>query len=197
MSFELGKLQESLRALALDAWGEEVSSELVIARLMDGLRDAGLPVMKDKAINDATRGFDQETWRRLGIVVRVFREEPSLKREIDACLRAKPTAVSEAFFSFAARDTQLLSLELLLKSPFRIEELARKWVRALGGAVAGETAEDSDARVKRIDFGGVLKNLEAAEKDRVARQEKLKAMEAERLAKEREAQEAYQRAGRE
>jgi hypothetical protein len=105
--------------------------------------------------------------------------------------------VSEAFFVFAARDAQLLSLELLLKSPFRIEELARKWVRALGGAFSGENAEDSDARVKRIDFGGVLKNLEAAEKDRVARQEKLKAMEAERLAKEREAQEAYQRAGRE
>lgn len=195
MSFELTRLTAVLRANTLDAWGEEISHQLVCARLMDGLRDASVEALSDKEIARATQGFDVEAWRRLAVVTRVFRDE--LAAEVGACLRGDHERVMNAFFLFASRDTQLLTMELLLKSPFRIEELARKWVRALGGEITGETADESDARVKRIDFGGVLKNLEAAEKDRAARQEKLKAMEAERLKKEREAQEAYERSGRE
>lgn len=197
MSFELPKVQEALRALALDAWGEEVSRELVCARLMDGLRDAKIPPLSDRQVAEATKGYDQEAWRRLAILTRVFREEPAIGGEVTKCLQADHERVLSAFFVFCTRDAQLLTLELLLKSPFRVEELARKWLRALGGGIGGETAEESDARVKRIDFGGVLKNLEAAEKDRVARQAKLKELEAERLRKEREAQEAYERSGRE
>ena len=195
MSFDLATLQEALRAMALDAWGETVSTELVSARLMDGLRDLGVTPLKDKELKEISKTFDIESWRRLSLIVRALRELPELAKEAAPLLRQR--TVQQAFFDFAVRDTQLLTIELLLKSPFRIEELARKWVRAIGGQIAGETQEESDARVKRIDFGGVLKNLEAAEKDRQARQQKLKEIEAERLKKEREAQEAYERAGRE
>ena len=48
--------------------------------------------------------------------------------------------------------------------------------------------------MERLDFGGVLKNLEAADRDREARVQKMKEIEAERL---KEQQEAYARQGRE
>jgi hypothetical protein len=197
VSFDLQKTQEAARAIALDGWGEEVSAELVCARLLDGLRDAGVVVPTDKAIADATRGYDKDAWSRLQILVRLFRDEPAIGAEVLACVRRDPECVRDAFFAFCVRDTELLTLELLLKSPFRIEELVRKWIHTLGGEIGGESANESEARMQRIDFGGVMKNLATAQKDRAARQQRLKEMEEERLKKEREAQEAYERAGRE
>jgi hypothetical protein len=82
----------------------------------------------------------------------------------------------------------------LLKSPFRVEELARKWLHVLGAAVKGEAEADGRARLLRLDFGDVLKNLDAADRDRAARLKKVKELEERRL---KEEQEAYQRSGRE
>jgi hypothetical protein len=127
------------------------------------------------------------------VLVEVFRGGAA-RAQICACLAQDPERLQAAFTRFCVREAKLLTLELLLKSPFRLEELARKWVRSLGGAIAGEEEKESTARLARLDFGDVLKNLEAAEKDRETRLARLKEIEAKRL---REEQEAYQRAGRE
>ena len=75
-----------------------------------------------------------------------------------------------------------------------IEELARNWIHALGGTVEGESPKESKKQMERLDFGGVLKNLEAADKDRAERLQKIKEIEAKRL---QEQQDAYARQGRE
>jgi len=170
-----------------------VDIPLTTARLFDGLRDASVAVAPLATWDEHTRELDESAWQRLEILTRLLRESASRDR-IHQLLAASNERALKVFPGFCRRDAQLLTLELLLKSPFRIEELARKWIAALGGTITGETVKESTARLERIDFGGVLKNLAAADKDREERMKKLKELEEKRL---REQQEAYQRAGRE
>lgn len=192
-AFPLPRLTEDLRLLALDLSGQEPEPELIGARLMDGLRDAGVTPLVSAAFTEATSAFRTPEWQRLDLLARTFRET-AVKPLVAESLKKSPERVAAAFLLFCTREAQLLTLELLLKSPFRIEELARKWVAALGGTIQGETEKESRKQLERLDFGGVLKNLEAADKDRAARIQKMKELEAKRLA---EQQEAYARQGRE
>lgn len=191
VNFDLAALTEEIRLATLDLAGREPDPALLAARLMDGLDDAGLPRPPSAEWTKATRGFNKEAWNRMAILVRLFRETP-FKDGIATSLAGKPGA--ETFAGFCSGLSQLLTVELLQKSPFRVEELARKWAHALGASIAGETPAESRQRMERLDFGGVLKNLQAADADRAARVKKLKEIEAKRL---KEQQEAYERAGRE
>ena len=194
VSFDLAVLTEQIRLASLDLLGRDPDADLVSARLMDGFDDAKLARPTAAEWKKATKDLDKDAWRRMTILVRLFRESP-LKDAVLAAVAARgPAGPIEAFPAFAAGLSRLLSLELLQKSPFRVEELARKWVHVLGGTIAGETASESKQRMERLDFGGVLKNLQAADADRANRMKKLQEIEAKRL---KEQQEAYERAGRE
>ena len=153
---------------------------------MDGFRDAGLPTASSADWNQLTSGFDEESWKRLELLTRLFRETAH-SAAARACLapapaRAKPRSRRSACARRSSSRSSSCS-----KSPFRVEELARKWIAALGGSVAGETAEESASRMERLDFGGVLRNLRAADEDRAARMKKLQEIEARRLAEQQEA----------
>lgn len=192
-SFDLGALCEHLRLAAHDLSDREPDPPLVGARLLDGARDLDLAVPPSREWSEWVKALDRHGWLRLDVLVRVFRETPS-GDAVGTCLRADSARLRSAFPELCQREAKLLTVELLLKSPFRVEELARKWVHALGGTIAGETAKESAQRMERLDFGDVLKNLKAADADREKRMKKLKEIEAKRL---KEQQEAYQRAGRE
>ena len=189
----LTPLCDQLRAGALALSEQEVEPALVGARLMDGLRDRAVPLPAPEKWREESGALIAEEWARIEVLVRVLRES-ELGESIAACLREDAQRVIRAFPEFAARDAKLLTLDVMLKSTFRIEEFARKWVAALGAGIEGESDKDSDARSERLDFGGVLKNLKAADTDRASRQKTLKEIEAKRL---KEEQEAYARAGRE
>lgn len=191
VNFDLAALTEQIRLATMDLAGRDPDPALLAARLSDGLDDAKLPRPDVAEWGRITKGFDKEAWNRMAILVRVFRETP-LRDPIVQALAGKPGA--DAFAGFCSGLSQLLTLELLQKSPFRVEELARKWAHALGAGIAGETPAESRKKMERLDFGGVLKNLQAADADRATRVKKLQEIEAKRL---KEQQEAYDRAGRE
>lgn len=196
VTFDLAALTEQIRLATLDLQGRKADRDLVAARLMDGLDDAGLGKPAPDVWGKQAVPLDDEGWNRMAILVRLFRET-ALRDAIVRALAAKggdANAVNETFPAFAAGMARLLTVELLQKSPFRVEELARKWVHALGAGIAGENAPESRQRMERLDFGGVLKNLQAADADRATRMKKLQEIEAKRL---KEQQEAYERAGRE
>jgi hypothetical protein len=192
-AFDLALLTADIRQLALEISGEEPDPALVAARLCDGLRDAGASVPSSADWAQATSDFSADTWQRLTILVRLFCDTGA-GAVVSRCLKERAVPPLDAFCGFCGREAKLLTLELLLKSPFRVEELARKWIYVLTGAVSGEAEKDSRARLERLDFGDVLKNLDAADRDRAARVRKLKELEERRL---KEQQEAYQRSGRE
>jgi len=193
VDFDLAALTEEIHQLALEISGQEPDAPLVAARLCDGLRDAKAMAPSSSAWAQATENFQSDTWQRLTILVRLFRET-SAGAAVARCLRERALEPLDVFALFCNREAKLLTLDLLLKSPFRVEELARKWIHVLQGSVSGEAEEDSHARLLRLDFGDVLKSLDAADRDRAVRVKKLKELEAKRL---KEQQEAYQRSGRE
>jgi hypothetical protein len=191
VSFDLAALTEQIRLATLDIAGREPDPALLAARLMDGFDDAKLARPTADQWKAATKEFDKEAWNRMAILVRLFRDT-ALKDPITQALAGKPGA--DTFAGFCSGMARLLTVELLQKSPFRVEELARKWAHALGASIQGESAGESKQKMERLDFGGVLKNLQAADADRAARVKKLQEIEARRL---KEQQEAYERAGRE
>ena len=99
--------------------------------------------------------------------------------------------VTVCLFVGFAQWADLLSVELLLKSAFRVEELARKWVDVLGGAIAGEERKKSEKRLRDLDWGQALVHLEKAQKARAEHQRRMQ----EEL--ERRRREEYERTQRE
>lgn len=192
-TFKLPPLFDEVRAAAMELNGQEIDAALVAARLVDGLRDAQLPVPAASEWHERTGALVADEWARVEILTRLLREG-SQAAEVAAALREDPKRIMSAFPEFCSGEARLLTLELLLKSPFRVEELVRKWIRALGGRIDGENEKESRERLERLDFGGVLNNLKAADADREVRMKKLKELEAKRL---KEQQEAYARQSRE
>jgi hypothetical protein len=191
------ELAEEVRVLALELKGLDVDRELAVARLFDGWRDAGLHVPALATFRDELADFDDEAWRRLDLLSRLLRESSQaaeLRRVIAAPKVRTAAGRSACFDRFCVREARLLTAELMSKAPFRSEEFVRKWVHVSGAAVAGETPAASAQRLARLDFGNVLKSLEEARRDNEVRIARLKALEEQRR---KEAQEAYDRAGRE
>ena len=191
VAFPLERLTSEIRLAALDLG--ETEPALAAARLMDGLRDAGLPVPPLPTWAEAARELDRDAWQRVEVLTHLLRER-ELGPLVARALARDPARAWRVVPGFATREARLLTVELLVKSPFRVEELARKWVHALGGTIEGESPDESRRRMERLDFGGVLKSLEDAGRDREERMRKLQEIEAKRL---KEQQEAYARQSRE
>ncbi len=191
VAFRLERLTSEIRLAALDLG--ETEPALAAARLMDGLRDAGLPVPPLPAWAEAARELDRDAWQRVEVLTHLLRHG-ELGPLVARALARDPARAWSVVPAFATREARLLTVELLLKSPFRVEELARKWVHALGGTIEGERPDESRRRMERLDFGGVLKSLEEAGRDREERMRRLQEIEAKRL---KEQQEAYARQSRE
>lgn len=159
---------------------------LARARLADHLRDAGLVPVLPEEYDRAVDGFDAETERRLASLVSLLELEPV---QAAVAQNAAPASAGQ-FVSTAvidlARETPLLTIEVLAQSEQRVEELSRRFVAAIRASVAGETAEESKKRLHKLDYARLL---EEAEKARTAAAER-----AERLRQLQEQQE--QRRGR-
>ncbi|MCC6132068.1 MAG: hypothetical protein IT186_19270 [Acidobacteria bacterium] len=60
-----------------------------------------------------------------------------------------------------------LTAELIRSNTFRQEEFLRKWVLSVGGSIEGESPEESQRRLSRLDYGNALKEFERARKARL------------------------------
>jgi len=116
----------------------------------------------------STWPLDQEGWAVLSALIdglgepgtgEVFRQRCVEDTVGTVCTRLLP--------GFVLWST--LKLALLLKNPFRVEELARKWVAALGATIDGESNAQSEARLREIDFSGSFARVERARKEEEAR----------------------------
>ena len=73
-----------------------------------------------------------------------------------------------------ARDTPLLTIEVLNQSDQRVEELARRFLAALRVNVNGEAPEESKKRLHKLDYGRLLHEAEKAREAAAQRAERLR-----------------------
>jgi hypothetical protein len=153
---------------------KEVEPALMCARLADFQRDYGLEPLPPRMFLEACAPLDAEGWRRLALVTGAL-EERAVGTAVAALARMHGVEkqVREGFALFAA-EAKLLTIELLSHSPLRTEELARRWVRALGARFEGETDEVSAQKLARLDYGTLLQEAERAKQAAEARSERLK-----------------------
>jgi hypothetical protein len=174
------KLAASVRASTVS------DAALTRARLADHLRDAGLIPVLPEEYDRAVGIFDVEAERRFAALVSLLELEPVRATVAQNAAPASAGQLVSTALIDVARDTPLLTIEVLAQSEQRVEELSRRFVAALRANIAGETAEESKKRLHKLDYGRLL---EEAEKARTAAAER-----AERLRQLQEQQE--QRRGR-
>jgi hypothetical protein len=146
------------------AWwsGRPADPDLVRARLADGCRDAGVAPPTPEEFDARAAGLDDEAWGRLGALAFAL-DLPDLRAALAVLAAARPAPeLMGAGFVEVARLTRLLTLELLGRSPLRVEELARRLVAGLGAAVRGESARAAQERLRRLDYEGLLAEAERA-----------------------------------
>ena len=171
---DLAALQGPLADAAARAAGRPTDRDLVRARLADGCRDAGVEPPAPEDLDAPTRDFDEEAWRRLGLAVGLLDVEavralfPRLAAE-----RGPGELVNTAFVGLA-RETPLLTAELLRHSPLRVEEFARLFAARLGVRIQGESSEVSRKRLERLDYGRLLDEAERAKRAAEGRVEQLR-----------------------
>jgi hypothetical protein len=162
VALDLGALTTGFAANVSRFEGQDVEPDLVRARLADHCRDAGLEPMLPEEFDGLVENLDDESWRRLALAVSAL-DLPAVRQALPEVLGVRPlcAVIAEAFVRLA-RETPLLTLELLRQSPLRIEEFARQFLARLGAAVRGETHEVSRARLARLDYAWLLAEAEQA-----------------------------------
>ena len=160
------RLCDVFRAMDLDLPGEEGWAAAVAGR------PKLLPASEDVAAK-AKRPLDDEGWKRLHLLVASLEDKGAWELVRQRCVAQGAEWVTLVLFVGFAQWTDVLTVELLLKSAFRIEEFARKWLDVLGGKIAKEDAKKSEKRLRDLDYGQVLGNLEKAQKARAEHQRKM------------------------
>jgi hypothetical protein len=166
MSFDLAQITAELDAAPLEA---PYPPELAIAVIADVLRDAGVtpPAAADFA---ALLGTGSAAANRPGQLAALARALAltALRPETVLALRARPPADPLGLLDGLLETIHPVTDELVAKNPFRREEVLRRWIEAVGGAIAGESAEESRRRLEQLDYRRTLEAYEKAEKSRLA-----------------------------
>ncbi len=159
-ALDLDPLMRSVH-LEAGAWDEvEVDIALVVARLADMCRDAGLKTPSPDEARTWIEALDDEGRRRLALVVEVI-DEAIPREALVALAPGGGPFVLEAVVATAGA-TSALTLDLVRQSPLRVEELARHLAARLGAAIAGEQPAASQERLERLDYGALLAEAERA-----------------------------------
>jgi hypothetical protein len=167
-----------VRLTAGVAWwaGRPADPDLVRARLADGCRDAGGDPPTPEEFDARAAGLEDEAWNRLGALAFAL-DLQDVRASLAALVVARPVLeLLDAGFIGVARQTPLLTLELLGRSALRVEELARRLVAGLGAAVRGESPRVSRERLDRLDYERLLAEAERAKQsaaDRLAALQRL------------------------
>jgi hypothetical protein len=169
----LAGLQARLTA-GVSWWsGRSPDPPLVRARLADGCRDAGLDPPTPEELDARVAGLLHEDWNRLGTLAFAL-DLPDMRAALAALAVSRPVLeLLNAGFVEVVRRTPLLTLELLGRSPLRVEELARRLLADLGAGVGGESPRTSQERLERLDYERLLAEAERAREEAASRLEEL------------------------
>jgi len=182
MAFDLKRLETEIGAAALES---PYSVELGAAVVSDTFRLSGLlpPPSAWWRRSRGSRPADALFGEQAGMLGWLL-NTTSLREQAVAALRAaqpEPERVLEAFFEAV----QPLTGEMIRANAFRREEFLRRFVEAVGGQVAGETAEQSRRRLEQLDYRKTMADYKAADqarKEEAERRAKLLAEAAQREA---------------
>lgn len=162
LDLDLAALVPHLQQAAPALEGRTIDPDLLRAQLADRYRDGGIAPMDPHKFEALASDLDAEAWRRLALAVAALELEP-VRALLPRLLGERDAAaqVHEAFVDFA-RALPLLTMELLRKSPLRVEEFARAWAARLGATIRGETPEESREALRRLDYARLLADAERA-----------------------------------
>jgi len=155
---------------------------LIRAQLADAYRAMEVEPMDPAAFDALAARLDEGAQSRLGLLALVVRRG-TLRKELKALLALHgqdAAAQVRGGFVNVAYMTPLLALDLMQKSPLRLEELTRRWLSQLGAGVKGETEEISRAALDRLDYGRLLAEAERARQAAEERMEQLKKLQEQR-----------------
>lgn len=171
---DLAAVQGCLTAGVARWSGRQPDLELVRARLADGCRDSVLDPPVPEELDARVAGLDDEGWRRLAVLAGAL-DLPDVQTVVAGLAAARPAGeLLEAGFIGVARETPLLTLDLLGRSQLRVEELARRLLAGLGATVQGESVKASRDRLNRLDYARLLAEAERAREAAAGRLEELK-----------------------
>ncbi len=184
MAFDLKRIEDEIGAAALES---PYSVELAAAVVSDTFRLGGLAPpaaawWRHSRGGKAAEALFGEQAGMLGWLLNTT----SLREGAVAALRAGqpgPKQLLEGFFE-AVRP---LTGEMIRANAFRREEFLRRFVEAVGGQVAGETAEQSRRRLEQLDYRKTMADYKAAEKARKEEADRRAKLLAEAAAREAEA----------
>lgn len=206
---DLPRLMGTLVEAARGVESKPADPEMLFTRLSDAFRAMDFDPPEEERWTEAWYGkskveppspevaakmkrvLGDEDWKRIHLLVETLQDKTIWELIRQRCLAWGSERVAVGIFVAFAAWADLLTVPLLLKSTFRIEEFARKWIDAIGGTVAGEKEKESEKRVRNLDYGKVLDNLEKAQKAREEHRKRLEEIEAKRR------QEEYERTQRE
>jgi hypothetical protein len=180
---DVAVLEAHLAAAVARTAGRPAEPDLLRARFADGCRDAGLRPLLPHEFDRLTEGLDDEAWGRLALLVGTLDlAEVRAALAVPAAAKSLLDLADVAFFRLA-RETTLLTAEVLRQGPLRVEELARRFVAALGATVRDETAQASAERLRRLDYGRLLAEAERARQAAADRVERLRRLQDEQEAR--------------
>lgn len=174
-SIDVDALLEGMASQLFEVIHEGADPDVTRARIADLYRDLGIEPMDPLEFEAHAAGLDAAAWIRVATLAGAVEDDEALGEALVALHPGGSAAeqVKSAFLNLA-RETPLLTLELLLSSPLRLEELARRFIAALGATVDGEEPEESWAALVRLDYGRLLAEVDRAKLSAEQRMEYLR-----------------------
>jgi hypothetical protein len=152
-----GAMMASLHALEK----APVDLELMRARLADFFRDLDCEPMDPDGFMRQASALDIESQRRFALAVGGL-DDGKTRAVFTQAARSSSVPLAIALLFDFAREQELLTMGLLIESPLRREELVRHFISRLGSPIAGESPEDSQDRLQRLDYRTLLAEAERA-----------------------------------
>jgi hypothetical protein len=135
-----------------------VEPDLVMARLADAYRNAGVQPPDPSKVRALLARLDREGWRRFDLIVSSMAKAPAMFVDIATSTDAL-SQIKGAFLPLAQKKVAV-TLAMTSESPLRIEEFARQLAAKLKLGIEGESIETSAARLARLDSERLLIDAE-------------------------------------
>lgn len=158
----LALVADRFRSLAPRLEHRDIEPDLVRAQLADHCRSVELLPVDPLAFMNWTQGMDAECWRRLALAVSAFEDQPTCELLVSLVAFRELAEIVEVGLIGLARESNLLTMAVLRQSELRTEEYARKLARRLGVRIYGETEDDSERELERLDYGRLLAEADRA-----------------------------------
>jgi hypothetical protein len=166
MAFDLERIQRELRAAPLVS---PYPLDLSVAVLSDVFRMAGVVPPARSTWAAWTKRAHKLWGEQMGMLAHALASTVLREETVRAIgPRFDPSSALEPFFEAV----KPLTAEMIRANAFRQEEFLRKWIAAVGGAVAGESEKESKKRAAQLDYRQTLAEYDKAEAARKAEAER-------------------------